>query len=215
MQPNAVAFTDEPHTVQRLFDKRHMNIALLGSRGIPARYSGFETFYENLARGLVARGHKVTVYNRSHFIKDFRKNYHGVRLVSLPCIQTKHLETISHTLLSTLHALTQSYDICYYCIVGNAPLVSLPRLLGKKTLLNVDAEDWAREKWGRVARAYQRQCERLAGRQANVVVADAKWIQSRYKDNYGAKSVFAPYGAHVERDEGINILSKWNLSPRR
>ena len=81
-----------------------MKIAFLGSRGIPARYSGFETFYEQLATRLAQRGHHVTVYNRSHFIKDIRGRYQGVRLVTLPSIPTKHLDTTTHTLVSSLHA---------------------------------------------------------------------------------------------------------------
>lgn len=192
-----------------------LRIAFLGSRGIPARYSGFETFYEQLGARLAARGHAVTVYNRSHFIKDVKGHYRGMRLVSLPAIRTKHLETISHTGLSTLHALTQRYDIVYYCIVGNSPLVWMPRLTGARVLLNVDGQDWAREKWGRFARAYQRGCERLAVRTAQVLIADAKVIQRRYRDLYDAAAIFVPYGANVARDEGLEALRQWGVQPRR
>ena len=192
-----------------------MKIAFLGSRGIPARYSGFETFYEQLGARLAARGHDVTVYNRRHFIKDVRGHYRGMRLVSLPSIRTKHLETLSHTFLSTLHALTQGYDIVYYCIVGNSPLVWLPRLAGARVLLNVDGQDWAREKWGRFARAYQRGCERLAVHSAQALIADAKVIQRRYAELYRAATIFAPYGANVARDEGTEALEKWGVKPRQ
>lgn len=191
-----------------------MKIAFLGSRGIPARYSGFETFYEQLATRLAARGHRVTVYNRSHFIRDLHGEYRGVRLVSLPCIRTKHLETITHTALSTLHALGAGYDIAYYCIVGNSPLVWLPRLAGTRVLLNVDGQDWAREKWSGFARRYQRWCERVAARTANVLIADAKVIQRRYRDTYGTDSVFVPYGANIARDDGTETLDRWSLKPR-
>ena len=109
-----------------------MKIALIGSRGIPARYTGFETFYEQLAVRLAERGHQVTVYNRSHFIKDVRGSYKGVRLVTLPSIPTKHLDTLTHTFVSSMHALTQRYDIAYYSIVGNSPLAWIPRLVGSK-----------------------------------------------------------------------------------
>ena len=124
-----------------------MKIAFIGSRGIPARYSGFEQFYEQIAIRLSGRGHDVTVYNRSHFIKDIKREYKGVKIVSLPSIATKHLDTISHTALSSLHSIFKNYDIVYYCIVGNSPLVWIPRISGAKTLINVDGEDWAREKW--------------------------------------------------------------------
>ncbi len=191
-----------------------MKIAFLGSRGIPARYSGFETFYEQLAVRLVQRGHDVTVYNRSHFIKDVRGLYKGVRLVTLPSIATKHLDTITHTAMSSLHALTQGFDIAYYCIVGNSPLVWLPRAVGARTLLNVDGEDWAREKWGAFARWYQLRCERIASLAANVVISDAHAIQQRYREVHHSDSVFVPYGANVQRTDEQDVLARWELEPR-
>ncbi|MFO7871848.1 MAG: glycosyltransferase [Kiritimatiellia bacterium] len=192
-----------------------MKLAFLGSRGIPASYSGFETFYEQIAVRLAARGHNVTVYNRSHFIKDAGKEYKGVRIVSLPSIPTKHLDTITHTFLSTFHALFQKYDIVYYCIVGNSPLAWIPGFSGARTLLNVDGEDWAREKWSGFARWYQKQCERIAGVTPDVVIADAHVVRDRYRDSFGVEAVFAPYGATAERNEDTDALQRWSLTPRR
>ena len=191
-----------------------MRIAFLGSRGIPARYSGFETFYEQLAVRLVQRGHQVTVYNRSHFIKDIKGFYQGVRIVSLPSLPSKHLDTITHTALSSLHALFQGYDIAYYCIVGNSPLVWLPRVLRTKTLLNVDGQDWAREKWSGFARWYQRQCEWVAPHTASVLIADSRVIRQRYLERYHAQTLFVPYGANIPTVEGRGALDKWGLQPR-
>lgn len=198
--------------VWREYSGRKMKVALIGSRGIPARYSGFEQFYEQFAVRLAERGHQVTVYNRSHFIKDVRKEYRGVRIVSLPSIPTKHLDTITHTFLSSLHSLFQGYDIVYYCIVGNSPLVWIPRLAGAKTLINVDGEDWAREKWSGFARTYQKWCERVACVCSNTVIADAKGILDRYRKLYNHDTIFVPYGANIRRDEGTEALKKWGLT---
>ncbi len=188
-----------------------MKIALIGSRGIPARYSGFEQFYEQFAVRLVERGHQVTVYNRSHFIKDVKKEYKGVRIVSLPSIPTKHLDTIVHTALSSLHTLFQGYDIVYYCIVGNAPLCWMPRLVGAKTLINVDGEDWDRDKWSGFAKTYQKWCEKVACRCSNKVIADAKGILTRYRELYDHESIFVPYGANIQKNTGQEVLQKWGL----
>lgn len=190
-----------------------MKIALIGSRGIPARYSGFEQFYEQFAVRLAERGHEVTVYNRSHFIKDVKKAYKGVRIVSLPSIRTKHLDTIVHTALSSLHALFQGYDIVYYCIVGNSPLVWLPRMVGAKTLINVDGEDWARDKWSGFAKTYQKWCEKVACVCSNTVIADAKGILERYRELYGYETIFVPYGANIRQEDGLEALDKWGLQP--
>jgi len=194
---------------------RALKIAFLGSRGIPARYSGFETFYEQLGSRLATRGHAVTVYNRSHFIKDVKDSYRGMRIISLPSIPTKHLDTIVHTGLSTMHALFSGYDIVYYCIVGNSPLVWMPRLSGARVLLNVDGEDWARAKWGRFARWYQLRCERIATRTAQVIVADAQVVQKRYEEHHHTPSVFVPYGANTVRDERTEVLTRFGLEPRK
>jgi glycosyltransferase involved in cell wall biosynthesis len=190
---------------------KYMKIALLGSRGIPARYSGFETFYEQLAVRLVERGHNVTVYNRSHFIKDVKKEYKGIRIVSLPSIPSKHLDTITHTFLSSIHALFQGYDIVYYCIVGNSPLAWIPRITKACSLLNVDGEDWAREKWSGFAKRYQKKCERIATRTAQLIISDAIGIQKRYHELYQTETIFVPYGANLQRNEGTEVLDKWGL----
>lgn len=192
---------------------KKLKIGFIGSRGIPARYSGFEQFYEQFAVRLVERGHDVTVYNRSHFIKDVKKKYEGVRIISLPSIPTKHLDTIVHTALSSFHALFQNYDIVYYCIVGNSPLVWIPRVVGAKTLINVDGEDWARDKWTGFAKTYQKWCEKVSCRCANVVVADAKGILKRYKELYDHETIFVPYGANICKDENVEVLNKWGLEP--
>lgn len=193
-----------------------MNIALMGTRGIPANYSGFETFYENLGPRLAERGHRVTVYNRPHHVghRDLR-SYKGVRLVHMPSVATKHLDTISHTALSVLHGLTQRYDIAYICGVGNTPLAWVPRVGGAKVLLNVDSADWKRAKWGRLASWYLRNTERFAARTANVIVADNRAIQERYRREYAADAVFVPYGANVIRNEATTALGPFGLTPRR
>jgi glycosyltransferase involved in cell wall biosynthesis len=188
-----------------------MKIAFIGSRGIPARYSGFETFYEQIAVRLADRGHDVTVYNRRHFMGEVENPYQGVRIVTLPGLKGKHLDTLSHTAVAALHALFQGYDIAYFCIVGNSPLVWIPRLTGAKVLLNVDGEDWARDKWGTFARWYQRQCEWIATKTSNLIISDAKGIRDRYQKLYDMETVFVPYGANIHRAEGMEALDKWGL----
>ena len=87
-----------------------MRIALLGTRGVPARYSGFETCAEQLGRRLVERGHEVSVYCRSHQGYTAEHSYRGMHRVVLPSIRNKYLDTIVHTFLSSIHALFSRYD---------------------------------------------------------------------------------------------------------
>ena len=192
-----------------------MRIALMGTRGIPANYGGFETFYENLGPRLVARGHAVTVYNRPHAIgRNDLHDYRGVRLVNLPSIRTKHLDTITHTFASVIHGLGQRYDIVYICGVGNTPIAWVPRLARASVVLNVDSSDWTRRKWGPIAAAYLHATERFAARAASVIVADSRVIQSRYREEYRAEARYFPYGANIVEAAGTETIEAYGLAPR-
>ena len=193
-----------------------LRIGLMGTRGIPARYGGFETFYEHLGPRLAARGHDVSVYNRPH-VTGHRElsDYRGVRLHHLPSIPTKHLDTISHTVLSVFHGATQRFDIVYICGVGNAPVAWVPRLFGARVVLNVDSADWMRTKWGPLAARYLRLTERFAGVAATVVVADNPAIRDRYVREHGIAAVYVPYGAELDRDDSESTLTQFNLVPQR
>lgn len=193
-----------------------MRIALLGTRGIPASYGGFETFYENLGPRLAARGHHVAVFNRPHAVghRELR-SYRGVELVHLPSVPTKHLDTITHTALSVLRALPSHYDIVYVCGVGNTPLAWIPRLSGARVVLNVDSADWRRAKWGTIPRTYLRAVQRFAAVAANVVIVDNEAIGRQYRADYGVDPIFIPYGANVLRNEGRAALESWGVKPRQ
>jgi hypothetical protein len=87
-----------------------LRIAMLGTRGVPASYSGFETCIEELGARLGARGHAVTAYCRVPHISYPGRAYRGMRLVKLPTIRSKHLDPIAHTFLSSLHALGRGWS---------------------------------------------------------------------------------------------------------
>ena len=123
-----------------------MKLAIIGTRGIPANYGGFETFAEELATRLVSRGHEVTVYGRSNNIRYPHPTYKGVKLRILPTIGTKHLDTIAHTFLSVLHAAPQRFDCILMCNAANALFGIVTRLTGTPLALNVDGIERLRKK---------------------------------------------------------------------
>ncbi len=188
---------------------------MLGTRGVPASYSGFETCVEQLGARLVARGHDVTVYCRTPHISHPGTSYRGMRLVKLPTIRTKHLDTIVHTALSSLHALTRHYDIALYFNVGNSPMTWIPRLGGQHVVLNVDGLDWKRKKWGAFARWYIRTCERWAARFPHGMVTDSRRVEQYYRDRYGFASTYIAYGAEPTRVPPGAHLRRWGLEPHR
>jgi glycosyltransferase involved in cell wall biosynthesis len=192
-----------------------LRIAMLGTRGVPASYSGFETCVEELGTRLVERGHDVTVYCRVPHISHPGTSYRGMRLVKLPTIRSKHLDTITHTLLSSLHALGMRYDIALYFNVGNSPATWIPRVAGQRVVLNVDGLDWKRQKWGRFARWYIRSCERWATRFPHRVVTDSRRVQQYYREQYAAASTYIAYGAEPISLPPGPWLRRYGLEPRR
>jgi glycosyltransferase involved in cell wall biosynthesis len=189
-----------------------MRIALVGTRGIPANYGGFETFAEELSARLAARGHQVTVYCRKRFPQ---RHYRGVRLQYLPTIRHKYFDTLAHAFLSTLHLLGHRSDAALYCNGANAIFTALPRILGMPVALNVDGIERKRKKWNRLAKGWYLVSEWLATFCPTVVVTDALAIQDYYRRRYGKETVFIPYGAEVGRVEGSEALAKLGLEPGR
>jgi glycosyltransferase involved in cell wall biosynthesis len=191
-----------------------MKLAILGTRGIPANYGGFETFAEELGTRLAARGHDVTVYGRSNNIRYPHRTYNGVRLAVLPTIGTKHLDTVAHTFLSVLHAFTRGFECILMCNAANAIFCVIPRLAGTPVALNVDGIERLRKKWGPAASAYYRLSERLATIIPNVVVTDANVIRDYYAKEYATSSVMIAYGAESVRTETTAALDQLGVRPR-
>ena len=188
----------------------------MGTRGIPARYGGFETFAEELSTRLAARGHEVTVYCRQRHPEPA---YRGVRLQYLPTISHKYTDTIVHTGLSTLHLLgarlARKYDAVLYCNAANAVFTWMPRVLGMPVALNVDGLERHRKKWNRLAKTWYRVSEWLATWMPNAVVTDAQAIAEYYRKQYGRDSVMISYGAELGPVMTDAALPRLGLERRR
>ncbi len=191
-----------------------MRIAILGTRGIPANYGGFETFAEHLSTRLAARGHDVTVYCRAHYVSPRELEFQGVKLKVLPTIRHKYFDTIVHTFLSALHAVPKRYDAALICNAANAPFASILRLAGTPVALNVDGLEHKRKKWNSIARNYYLMAERLATILPTETVTDARVIQEYYLARYGAASTMIAYGAEVERRPDP-LVRRWRVEPNR
>lgn len=161
-----------------------LRIAFIGGRGLVSTYSGIENYYEEVGSRLAERGHEVTVYCRTHFTPDVPE-YRGIRIRRLPSLRTKHLETISHSLLATLHSLSQRYDVIQFHAIGSSPLASLPRILGARTVVSVRGIDWQRAKWGRVARLALQFGEWASVHSPTATVVVSETLQRHYLERYG------------------------------
>jgi glycosyltransferase involved in cell wall biosynthesis len=193
-----------------------MRLAILGTRGIPARYGGFETLAEELSARLAARGHDVTVYTRMRYAEPNLVRYRGAKIRVLPTIPTKYLDTVVHTLLSCFDAAIARYDAVLVCNAVNALFCFLPRLASRtRVALNVDGLDRRRRKWNAAGRLAYRMSEKISTVVPDVVVTDAVVIQDYYRERYRAESVLIPYGGDLPEPAGVETLARLGLAPEK
>jgi glycosyltransferase involved in cell wall biosynthesis len=192
-----------------------MKIAILGTRGVPAAYGGFETFAEELGARLVERGHSVTVHGRRHVIPAGLRTHRGMKLRILPTVRHKYLDTVVHTFLSVIDVLPRRFDIVLICNNANAPFALIPRLTGAKVVLNVDGLEWERGKWSRLGRWYYQLCAQLSPRLPITLVSDAHVIARYYEERFGKKTVYIPYGSDARRLPAGATLARLGLEAGR
>jgi len=198
-------------------DPDRPRILILGSRGIPAAYSGYETMIEALAPRLADRGWPVTVYCRSHYVSRSLRSHRGVDLVVLPTLRTKYGDTPIHTLLSCLHATLFMRGARTALVVNGANALFLPVLWPRRirTALHVDGIEKQRAKWGWPGRLVYAASERLACLLPGVTVTDADVIADHYRTRYGRRSEMIRYGVEPEPLPAHPILDELGLEPRR
>jgi glycosyltransferase involved in cell wall biosynthesis len=190
-----------------------MKIALVGTRGVPANYGGFETCAEEIGVGLAERGHDVIAYCRPGNAEGNPAAYAGVKLVYRPFIDKKSLGTLSHTFASMAHAVRQDFDVIMLFNAGNSPSCILPKLFRVPVAVNVDGLEWKRAKWGRIASRYYQIAEWISCRLADRIVSDSRGIQAYYEERYREQSSFIAYGGRIETSEKPEILVEYGLEP--
>lgn len=191
---------------------RKLRVAFIGGRGVVSKYSGIETYYEEVGKRLAQMGHEVTVYCRTYFTPRLPA-YHGMQLVRLPTVRSKHFETVIHTLLSTAHALTRRYDVVHYHALGPALFSFFPRLLRTRTAVTVQGLDWQRKKWGRLASAVLQLGERASVKLPNATMVVSQALQQRYRELHGIEAFYVPNGGLLREWREPRKILEWGIKP--
>jgi glycosyltransferase involved in cell wall biosynthesis len=187
-----------------------VDIAMMGTRGVPAQYGGFETAVEEVGRRLVADGHRVVVYCRNP--GQTQPDHLGMELVNLPALRKRSLETLSHTGLSVAHALRHRPDVAVLFNAGNAPYLPILKAARIPTAVHMDGLEWKRAKWRGFGARYYRWAERAAARSGLPLIADARGIADHLLDAYGADSHVIAYGAPI-LEPGSDRLAEVDVTP--
>jgi len=192
---------------------RKLRIAFIGGRGVVSKYSGIETYYEEVGKRLAAMGHEVIAYSRCYFTPSMRE-HNGMRIVRLPTLRTKHGETLLHTFLSTIHVLCQPCDVVHYHALGPALFSFIPRLVGKRTVVTVQGLDWQRKKWGRFATAVLRVGERAAVALPSSTMVVSQTLRDHYRDGHHAETHYIPNGGVLREHCFSGAILDLGLEPQ-
>jgi len=196
-----------------------LRIAIIGSRGIPARYGGFETFAQELAPRLVARGHEVTVYCRPGYTGDEPPSeYKGVRLVHTPALRRRSLEQLSHEFTSLVDSIRRRFQLYYFLGYRGAPFYVPVRASRRIVVVNTDGLEWKRRKWNRLGRTYLKLAEWIAAHlAADELVSDAVAIAAYFRSAHGRDSTYLVNGAYAfgEADLDPSVLERHGVERGR
>ena len=182
-----------------------------------SKYSGIETYYEEIGKRLAEMGHDVTVYCRTYF-SPAQPAYNGMRLVRLPTIRSKHLETLVHTFLSTIHALFGDSDIVHYHCLGPALFSFLPRWFGKKTVVTVQGLDWQTAKMGPHRIRHSRLGEQASVKLPDLTMVVSRTLQDYYRSRYVAETAYVPNGTTLRQRSAAAAAARmgsrsWQVHP--
>jgi glycosyltransferase involved in cell wall biosynthesis len=197
-----------------------MRIAMIGAKGLPGLQpvgGGVETHVEHLASSLVADGHKVTVYVRPYANPLNKKEWNGIKLVTLPSWHRKNFDAITHVLLSSLHALSEKYDVIHYHGIGPSTLCWIPRLFKRssRVVVTFHSRDQFHEKWGLFARMYLALGEWTAVRFPHATIAVSHSIQKLCSIMFKNRvTYYIPNGVYLpEKISGVGELKQFGVEP--
>jgi glycosyltransferase involved in cell wall biosynthesis len=190
-----------------------MRIAIVGSRGYPSYYGGFETFVRRLAPALRDRGHDVTVYGRGGGVRFRTRVTDGIRCIDTPGIETKSLSTLSHGMFASMHASHGDYDCALVVNVAHGFFLEQFRAAGIPTVVNVDGIEWMRAKWGAFAKGTFRMGARLTASHGSMLVADSRAVADIWEEQFAIRPHHVAYGADVVSDNAQGRVRALGLKP--
>ncbi|WP_431133102.1 DUF1972 domain-containing protein [Psychroserpens mesophilus] len=195
-----------------------MRIAVIGIRGLPANYGGFETCAEHTTKYWAENGHDVLVYCRKSHYKTHLDQVNGVKLKYINSINIKGVDTLTHAFFSILNLIffESDYKHVHLYNSGNGIFIPLLKLFNKKVIISVDGIEWKREKWGLIAKTIHKVGARMAVKFSDKVITDNKEVHDFYKSQFGKGSSIIKYGAKFIEKSNINddYLKKYNLKPK-
>ena len=193
---------------------KKINISIIGTRGYPYVYSGYETFVKQLSERLVHKDCNVTVYCHKGLFEIRPKELKGIELVYLPTIETKILSQPIHSFLSIIHACFSNTDVVLVVNSANGPFGLLTKLFRTPTAINVDGLEWLRPKWKGLGSIYFKWASKMATLFYDQIINDSDEMRKVYLNLFKRDSKVIAYGADIRESESPQLIKKYNLKQR-
>lgn len=194
--------------------QRKLKVAIMGAKGYPYVYGGYDTMVKELGERLVLRGVHVRVYNHRALFVEKPRYVNGIECIYTPAIESKYLTQLSHSFFSMIHACLSDVDVIFVVNSGNGPFGMISRFFRKPTLINVDGLEWLRPKWKGLGSKYFYWASKMAVKFYDRIVNDSDEMQRVYKELFDAKSRVIAYGANVKEEVEPTPVIKWGIEPQ-
>ncbi len=194
--------------------KKKINISIIGTRGYPYVYSGYETFVKQLSERLVLKSYNVTIYCHKGLFKIRPKEIKGIKLVYIPTIETKILSQPIHSFLSIIHACFSRPNVILVVNSANGPFGLLTKLFRIPTAINVDGLEWLRPKWKGLGSIYFKWASKMATLFYDQIINDSDEMRKVYLDLFKRDSKVIAYGADIKKSKNPKLINKWDIKKR-
>lgn len=193
-------------------NEKKLKVAIMGAKGYPYVYGGYDTLIRELGERLVTRGVSVRVYNHRALFKDKPRYVKGIECIYTPAIEKKSLTQLTHSFFSMVHACFSDVDVIFVVNSGNGPFGLISRLFGKPTVINVDGLEWLRPKWKGAGSKYFLWASRMATKLYDQVINDSEEMRRVYLELFNADSKVIAYGANPRESAESKFIEKWGLT---
>lgn len=191
--------------------RKKLKVAIMGAKGYPYVYGGYDTMIRELGERLVKKGVHVRVYNHRALFPQKPRYVNGIECIYTPAIESKKLTQLSHSFFSMMHACFSDIDVILVVNSANGPFGAIARFFRKKTVINVDGLEWLRPKWHGIASKYFFWASKMATRYYDQLINDSDEMQRVYKELFNAESKVIAYGANPKEDVDPTPIEKWGF----
>lgn len=192
--------------------EKKLKVAIMGAKGYPYVYGGYDTMIKELGERLVGRGVHVRVYNHRALFADRPRYVNGIECIYTPAIESKSLTQVTHTFFSMIHACFSDADVIFVVNSGNGPFGLISKIFGKPTAINVDGLEWLRPKWKGLGSRYFFWASKLATKFYDQLINDSDEMRRVYLELFNADSKVIAYGANPRESVDSEPIERWNLT---